>query len=93
MIRNLYSAFTIDTSTPTSTPNLKKHPLSYFQQTVFTELWRDILSTQEFIVGLKHSSNNSNEFILDLDLVHVVNILMRVVVLGSFKFNNKYFHI
>jgi hypothetical protein len=48
-------------------------------------------STQEFIVGLKHSSNNSDEFILDLDLVHVVNILMtfmRVVV-----FNNKHFHI
>jgi hypothetical protein len=53
-------------------------------------------STQEFIVGLKHSSNKSDEFILDLGLVHVVNILMtfmRVVVLGSFKFNNKYFHI
>jgi hypothetical protein len=27
VIRNLYSAFTIDTSTPTSTPNFKKHPL------------------------------------------------------------------
>jgi hypothetical protein len=27
VIRNLYSAFTIDTSTLTSTPNLKKHPL------------------------------------------------------------------
>jgi hypothetical protein len=27
LIRNLYSAFTIDSSTLTSTPNLKKHPL------------------------------------------------------------------
>jgi hypothetical protein len=26
VIRNLYSALTIDSSTPTSTPNLKKHP-------------------------------------------------------------------
>jgi hypothetical protein len=29
VIRNLYSAFTIDSSTPTSTPDLKKHPLFY----------------------------------------------------------------
>jgi hypothetical protein len=29
---NLYNAFTIDSSTPTSTPSLKKHPLHYYSR-------------------------------------------------------------
>jgi hypothetical protein len=41
VIRNLYSAFTIS-STPTSTPNLKKHPLDIFNKNLIEDPTKQI---------------------------------------------------